>query len=105
VSEEPRAFTPEEVRTKLLDHIHALVRYWNNVDRDTEGKLSGLAFSILSALDGCSMDLPAFLVTPQPHPDDKKYRQGEGRNWYPEDMPDLGMLHEHFHKRPSNAGS
>ena len=98
---EPRAYTPDEVQGMLLDHIWNLIDYWNDLDteRDRRERMSGLAFSILSMLDGCSMGLPGFLVTPIPHSSDKEYHRDEGQNWFPEDKPDLGMLHEAFGSR------
>jgi hypothetical protein len=38
---------------------------WYSTTEDK--KLSGLAFSILAALDGSSVAIPAFAVTPSPH--------------------------------------
>jgi len=94
---DPRVYTPDEVRDELLEHICIMVDYWDKVSPDKRDAMEGLAFSILSTLDGCG-PLPAFLVTPMAHPDDKAYHQEQGENWYPEDQPDLGMLHEFFHK-------
>jgi len=92
----------------LLDHVWGMIDYWDKLEpmpagaeepRTQKDRMSGLAFSILSMLDGSSMDIPAFLVTPMPHESDKEYHQEEGTNWFPEDQPDLGMLHEHFGSR------
>ena len=94
---EPRAYTPDEVRTKLLEHFKALVDYWGNPQYgDERRRMEGLVFSICTALDGCSMGLPAFLVTPMPHEDDEAYHRDQGENWFPTDQPDLGMLHDHI---------
>ena len=95
-SNKPRPYTPEEVRDNLVAHAWSLVEYWNSVEnRDQRGRLSGLAFSIFSMLDGAS-ELPMFLVTPAPHESDSEYHQDQGENWYPEDKPDLGELHSVF---------
>ena len=69
-----RAYTAEEIRNKFLGYIRHLVWYWDTHadDRNTRGKLSGLAFSILAMLDGCAIDIPAFLIVPSPHPEDKQ---------------------------------
>jgi len=47
--------------------------------------MSGLVHSILVMLDGCaaSSGLPAFDLSPSPHPDDEAYYRKEGRNWWP----------------------
>lgn len=76
----PREYTAEETRDMLLKHIHSLVDYWDRETRvtDTHAKLSGLAFSICSALDGGYMNLPGFTVLTNPHPSDKEYCQRQG---------------------------
>lgn len=95
----------EEIREEFLSHVHNLVDYWNNVDeRSTKEKLSGLAFSILSTLDGCSAELPSFIVAPLPHEDDKQYHINNGDDYYPENHNSnvncdiAGELHELFYK-------
>lgn len=100
-----RELTTEECREYLLDHIRTMCEYWNEVEeRDTLGRLQGLAFSILAALDGCSINIPQFLIIPNPHPDDKQFRQELGENWYPEPPENIeeaslpGLLHEHFYQ-------
>lgn len=94
---ESRAYTDEEVRDQILRHIKALVGYWANENsvQDPKEKLDGLAFSILSMLDGCSLHLPAFNLVPDPHPDDKEYHQENGDNWY-ESNPLSFHLHEYY---------
>ena len=94
----PREYTAEETRDMLLKKIHALVDYWHRETRvtDTREKLSGLAFSICSALDGGHMGLPGFVVLTNPHPTDKDYAKEQGRNWFPAGA-DLGVLHEFYH--------
>ena len=98
-----REWTQDEVRDKLIEHLKVMVRYWNSVDEiDTLEKLEGMAFSVLSMLDGCSMDVPGFIVAPCPHPDDKEYCKEEGENWFPQNHESevncdiSGDLHEHF---------
>ena len=83
----------------LLKKIHSLVDYWHKETRvtDTREKLSGLAFSILSTLDGGGDGLPGFTVTSTPHSSDKDYAKEQGENWFPEGV-DLGCFHEHFHQ-------
>lgn len=103
---EPREYTTEEVRDKFLSHVSRMVDYWLRESRTpaTEEKMEGLAFSILTALDGCSADLPGFIVAPSPHADDKEYLRESGKNWYPENTADAitcdigGGLHEHWHR-------
>lgn len=101
----PRQKTEEEVRKEFLAHVRHLVEYWHDVDdRDPKDKLNGLAFSIMSAIDGCSVDLPAFILAPFPHKDDKKYNVGKKKNYYPENNKSnvkcdiAGSLHDQLYK-------
>lgn len=67
--------------------------------------MSGLAFSILTALDGEAGDLPGFHVVPCAAEEDKDYLISQGENWYPrlsqrvkDTLCDIGgSLHEVFH--------
>jgi hypothetical protein len=103
MNNEPRAYTSEEVRNKLLAHIRMMVKYWaddrvlHSTQRTTERRLEGLAFSILAMLDGCSNDLPAFTLIPSPHPDDKQYHIENDENWF-ESEPLNFMLHEFYYE-------
>lgn len=98
----PRELTSEEVRNNLLDHFWAMVDYWNEEGRvaDTREKLAGLAFSMLVVIDGESADLPAFLLAASPQPNDRLFRQGRGKNWYPEEAVNIsGRLHDEWYGR------
>ena len=95
----PREYTQEEVQALFLKHIWAMVDYWANLKEqpNTREKLSGLAFSILALLDGCTA-LPGFIVTPNAHPTDKDFHISEGENWFPTGVDIAGSLHELMHK-------
>jgi hypothetical protein len=97
---EPRAYTEEEVRSKFLDHVRLLVSYWDGQPTTSRNKLDGLAFSIMTTLDGGS-GLPGFIVTPNPHVDDKEFNRAEGNNWYPDDCDIAGCLHDQYYKKES----
>lgn len=112
---EPKEWTEDEVRNRLLDHFWMLIDYWDRESRATtpREKLEGLAFSILSTLDGESIPVPGFIVAPHACAEDKEYHISQGENWYPENhqldgliKSDLGGgLHEHFHERnPKRSG-
>jgi hypothetical protein len=101
-----REYSEEEIKEQFLEHIRMLVNYW---DKDVSNKtqterLSALAFSILSTIDGCSVSLPAFILSPLPHKDDKEYAIEHGENYYPQNHKlavkgDIaGGLHESFYK-------
>lgn len=82
-----RAKTPEETREDILDHIRAMAVFWSEVKTDTElEKLNGLAFSILTMIDGSTLDIPPLNIVPAPHPEDKDYHQKNDMNWYVEEV-------------------
>lgn len=96
--------TKEEVQDEFLSHIAGMVDYWENeAGSTTRLKLEGLAFSFLTTLDGCT-NLPAFIVAPVPHPDDKQYAIDQNEDWYPQNDDDkvncdiAGGLHEKINK-------
>lgn len=85
---ESREWTRDEIREQFLTHVWNMIEYWNSPNlpssRSTRERLEGLTHSILTALDGCTMALPGFIVAPCPHPDDREYHIENGENWYPE---------------------
>lgn len=104
-----REITTEEIREQFIRHLHHLVDYWANLPEDCrEGRdpaswrIDGVVFSVLSALDGCTMGFPGFIVAPIPHVDAKEYNISEGNDYYPENSSidvkgDIGgALHEYF---------
>lgn len=108
----PRPYTEDEVRDMLIEHIRATARYWASLpdkddatghERTVLDRCEGVAFSILSALDGCSMELPAFTLKLDPHPEDKDFNLEVGSNWFEPGMEISTMLHEFFHKRPGST--
>jgi len=104
MEDEPRVYTPDEVRDRLLDYIANLIKYWDNQKGTSKENMAGLIFSTLVALDGGSLDLPAFLVTPIPDETDAPFCREQRENWYPEDKPDLGVLHEFWHDAARRNG-
>jgi len=104
VKDDKLEYTTDEVREKVLDHIRTMSKYWSRVENQTvEEKLDGLAFSILTMLDGCT-DLPGFIVAPYPHETDKDSRIENNKKYFPENHDSIvrcdisGFLHELFHK-------
>ncbi len=109
----PRAHTQEEMQDLFLDQIAARVNYWAHVDiqpnkgeTEAHARLSGLAFSILTILDGCS-ELPSFEIVPTPAEGDREFLIEEGENyWPPSELPENvatihggSMLHELYAAR------
>ena len=57
-----------------------MIDYWDDLpDQTTREKMEGLAFSILTAIDGCAVALPPFIVAELIEDDDTddatKYQQ------------------------------
>lgn len=97
--------TEDEVRDEFIAHVRMLVDYWSNVkERDCKGKLDGLAFSILAAIDGESADVPGYILAPLTHEDDKQFHIDNRTDYYPEnDYSNIkcdisGDLHNQFYK-------
>ncbi len=112
-----RQMTDNECRDALLKHIWDLTQYWGSTNeaviaqpKTTKERLEGLAFSILSVLDGCAMPVPGFVVAPSPHKDDKEYRRNKCEDWWPDstglEPHDIGgSLHEHYHNVGRKMGA
>lgn len=100
----PREYTKEETRERLIAKLWTLIDYWDELPaKSSKDRLIGLMHSTLATLDGCSIDLPMFLIVPTPHEEDKNYHISNGKNYFPRDLSesgDIGGLHEFlFQKR------
>ena len=95
-----REYTLEEMQEQFIGHIHALIDYWENESRasTTKEKLEGLAFSILTAIDGESLAVPGYQLIPVTSEENKEYYISQGENYYPEDTDIAGYLHEKFYQ-------
>lgn len=99
-------YTTEEVRDLFLEQIASLVDHWINEDRapKLKDKMNGLVHSILVIFDGKSSDMPAFIVAPMPHKNDKDYNINKGNEWFPENISSevhcdiAGVLHDTWDK-------
>ncbi|NTF18161.1 hypothetical protein G6L37_07060 [Agrobacterium rubi] len=100
MSEEPRAYTSDELRDAFLDEVRSIAKSWADpkIDRDIEGRCNGVAFSIMALLDGCSIGIPTIDLVFQPHVADKDHHIGRGENWIePGTVVDQG-LHEDYYQ-------
>ena len=111
-----REYTNEEMIDMFMGQIKGSIQYWATTDLskvpdmgkdEMKYRLEGLAFSILNIIDGTTA-LPAFLLIPDPHPDDKKYHEDNEENYWPpvadEDPVACAInlstnLHETFHRK------
>jgi hypothetical protein len=59
--------------------------------------VSGTVFSILSMIDGATLDLPAFDLACAPHDEDREYHISEGANYFEAgQVINYTQLHEEF---------
>ncbi len=98
--------TEEEVREAFLNHVRMLVDYFEKeTSKETlRERLDGLAYSILSTIDGENSQLPSFILAPMPHKDSKQYYINHEDDYYPENHNSnvrcniSGSLHDNFFK-------
>jgi len=76
-----KAKTKAEVLEEFIDKISSTVDYWSRQPGNKRDAAEGVAFSIMSLLDGCT-ELPAFDLYPSPCPEDKEDNISEGMDWY-----------------------
>lgn len=96
-----KEYSEEDARLFFLKHIHNLINYWLNEDKakTTKDKMEGLAFSILSTLDGEVGNMPSYQLKPFNSKEDIEYLKKNGEDYYPENGIDIaGCLHEFFYK-------
>lgn len=98
MTDTPRAYTSDELRETFLHEVRTIVKIWADpkIERDLKGRCSGVAFSILALLDGCSVDIPSIDLVFQPHEDDKEYYTAQGSNWI-EPGTVVTDLHDNFY--------
>lgn len=94
----PRAKTVEYVRSEIIAQIRHIVEFWATLpDQTPASRCDGVAFSILTMIDG-EMALPAMMLVLAPHGEDRKYDESQGKNWYESGMvinSDV-VLHEEY---------
>ena len=94
----PRAYTPEELRNNVLNHVRLMVEYWATLPGlDERSRCDGVAFSILTMIDG-SADQPPMALVALSSDEDKKYSVEKGENWVEHGtvINDDVMLHEEY---------
>lgn len=94
----PRAYTAEELRNNVLNHVRLMVEYWATLPGlDERSRCDGVAFSILTMIDG-SADQPPMALVALSSDEDKKYSVEKGENWVEHGtvINDDVMLHEEY---------
>lgn len=100
------AKSKDDVHDEFLASVRELCVYWSKVPADSDiRRCEGVAFSILTLIDGCS-SMPAMDLVVRPHPEDKQYNQDNGDDWYQDGMVfnDDCMLHDSFYINPLIEG-
>lgn len=85
----------------MVSQIKNVLRYWANLPEDgperkltTQDRCDGVAFSILSMLDGCTDALPAVDLVLRPHEEDKAYHRSNGERRIEPETVISDILHE-----------
>lgn len=96
----PRAWAEDEVIDRFIKSAQNIAAYWSKQRKYSRLDMcEGVAFSLLSLLDGCTMALPRMKLVLDPHPEDKEFLQSEGENWFEPGMEIDTVLHEQFFKK------
>ncbi len=82
----------------FIDECISVAKYWGEYGDTKEKAADGAVFSMLSLLDGCTMEMPLMDVVLRPHPEDKPYRISEGGDYYIDGqvINAEAMLHEEY---------
>lgn len=104
---DPLMYSKEECVNQYVKAVWDDVNYWQRLyavdQRDPIECMSGLAFSILSMLDGSRVDIPGVHMIPMSTDDDVEYLQHNGRRYYNPVLSNRfegdvgGYLHELWH--------
>lgn len=96
---DPRPYTPEEMRNEFIKIVQTIVNYWayKACCENDLAKCRGVAFSILSLLDGNNVYFPGTEITIRPHPQDAEYNKKMGNNWVEDGTILPQPLHEFYY--------
>lgn len=86
----PQAYTKNEMRDMLMEHIRFLAHYWATqveAGRTVQERIDGFAHSLLTTMDGCSGSFPCAIdLVLRPNADDKAFHIAEGERWVEDGM-------------------
>jgi hypothetical protein len=108
MTDSPRAYTSDELRDKFLHEVRTIAAYWAGLpdhDRATgkamtvRDRCDGVAFSILSVLDGATLDIPGIDLVFQSAEEDKEYYIQNGENWIEPGTVVSTTLRYHFSRQ------
>jgi hypothetical protein len=97
----PRAYTAKEMQEIFIEQVRGIAKYWAELpNREPKERCDGVAFSILTLIDGHSCGHPPIDMHAAPHPTDEEYHKQNGENWYdPEVLMNDCYLHDMFYKK------
>lgn len=92
---EERKLSVDEVRDRFLNQVEGMTKWWEKADvsntlqngkasSELQARLEGLAFSIMSILDGSTVAVPAMIVAPLGCAEDRDYYRQEGEPLWPD---------------------
>lgn len=107
-----RAHTVEEMREMFIRHLAGIADYWAKTDLsrpefqdsiqkaggETQWRMHGMLHSFLVLFDGGSGMMPAFNITPDPHPSDEDFHREEGSNWWVSEVINDCQLHDLYNQ-------
>ncbi len=94
-----KPISQEEASERVMNHFAMMSAYWASLpDKTSLERCNGLAFSILSMLDGCSMALPRIELVVRPHPDDQSFAQQNKEDWFIDGQVLDDVTHEAWSK-------
>ena len=105
-----KEYTVDEVREEFLHAVRDIAICWT--DETDHGcpegedpvtwRVWGALFSMLALLDGVQGMMPAFILAPNPYPEDKQYCIDNAKNYFPGNINSKvkcnisGILHDDF---------
>lgn len=102
-----RAKTAEEAQAEFLQAVRGIAQQWADVPHHTvQERCEGVAFSILSLVDGTSVGFPSLDLVLRPHEEDRQFAIDNGDDWYSDgQVINESYLHEQFYTSPSGSST
>jgi len=85
----PRAYSQDEARYQFLEAVRTRCQYWASPDPSMgsiEDRCFGVAHSIFSIIDGCTLMMPMLDLTIRVDPADQDWHAERGEQWFADGM-------------------
>lgn len=102
--DEEKVYTTAEVKAKFLNHVKLIADMWLSEGKTKEEAVHGAIFSILAAIDGCSVDIPGFILAPITSRENQIDAKENGEKYYMLNDQEAvfsdigGSLHDDYHR-------